>query len=202
MPHAEFSHRDVTTRLPYIARNKLYLYERPYGVDFSVDHFEDAKPSNHLFDVQPVTIQDVRSRGIDNFNLDVNGFCYIKAATSLTAADALAAAPGIKPLYFEEIEAILHEHFPQYSRFECMDLITRKRDPAFPNNVGAVVTHEQPAGIPHTDFSVTGAFSQMEGAFPGQKMYYENKSFDLLKCVGNGDIQIIMLSMLAASDGL
>ena len=35
--------------------------------------------------------------------------------------------------------------------------------------------------MPHTDFSVEGAFMRMQEAFPGQDTFYKSHSFDLLK---------------------
>jgi hypothetical protein len=55
--------------------------------------------------------------------------------------------------------------------------------PEFPRKIGIEVDFEQPAALPHTDFSVTGAFMRMKEAFPNQEEHYENKSFDLLKWV-------------------
>lgn len=59
----------------------------------------------------------------------------------------------------------------------------RKRAPGFPHEIGAEVDYEQPAAMPHTDFSVEGAFMRMREAFPGQERHYENKDFDLIKYV-------------------
>lgn len=59
----------------------------------------------------------------------------------------------------------------------------RKRAPGFPRQTGAKAEFEQPAAMPHTDFSVAGAFLRMKDVFPGQEEHYEKKSFDLLKWV-------------------
>lgn len=57
----------------------------------------------------------------------------------------------------------------------------RNRDPRYPCKEEAIVTHEQPAGIPHADFSVDGAVMQLDYAFPGQIDYFKDKEYDLLK---------------------
>ena len=57
----------------------------------------------------------------------------------------------------------------------------RKRSPGFPVAEGMKVEFEQPAALPHTDFSVHGAFQRMEEAFPGQEQHYKDKDFDMLK---------------------
>jgi hypothetical protein len=57
----------------------------------------------------------------------------------------------------------------------------RKRAPGFPHDLGVRVEYEQPAAMPHTDFSIDGAFMRMEEAFPGQEVFYRSRSFDLLK---------------------
>ena len=59
----------------------------------------------------------------------------------------------------------------------------RKRSQKFPNQVGGAVEFPQPAVLPHTDFSVDGAFMRMAEAFPGQESVYRGRSFDLLKYV-------------------
>lgn len=46
-----------------------------------------------------------------------------------------------------------------------------------------MVESAQPAALPHSDFSRDGAFLAMEQFFPGQKEFFQNRDFDLLKSV-------------------
>ncbi|KAK4643020.1 hypothetical protein QC761_402305 [Podospora bellae-mahoneyi] len=57
----------------------------------------------------------------------------------------------------------------------------RKRDPAFPSpGAVSIVSHEQPAGVPHSDFSVGGLPLQIELSFPGQWENLKDKEFDVI----------------------
>jgi hypothetical protein len=44
-----------------------------------------------------------------------------------------------------------------------------------------VITHEQPARITHSDYSVDGAMLQLRDSFPNQEEYFEDKEFDMIK---------------------
>ncbi|OTA87933.1 hypothetical protein M434DRAFT_130615 [Hypoxylon sp. CO27-5] len=56
----------------------------------------------------------------------------------------------------------------------------RKRDARFPSNELAIITHEQPACLAHSDYSIRGAILQLKNSFPGQEEYFENKEFDMI----------------------
>lgn len=57
----------------------------------------------------------------------------------------------------------------------------RKRHEKFPSSEKALVSHEQPACIPHSDYSIQGAILQLKSIFPGQEKHFENKEFDMIK---------------------
>ena len=57
----------------------------------------------------------------------------------------------------------------------------RRRHPAFPNGEENRAEFAQPSTMAHADFSREGAFLRMADVFPGQELYYENRSFDLIK---------------------
>lgn len=57
----------------------------------------------------------------------------------------------------------------------------RKRDERFPSEQLAVVSHEQPACLAHSDYSVAGATMQLKASFPEQEGFFEGKEFDLIK---------------------
>ena len=117
MPSTE-SHA-VQTRLPYLARDELYSHEKPFGADFPVDKFEGAQLANHVFDDRLVVVNDVRA--ILPPSIEQNGFCFIKADTSLKAADATNERTSAVQSYLLEIQRLLYDHFPEYSRIEVMD---------------------------------------------------------------------------------
>ncbi|KAF7503085.1 hypothetical protein GJ744_004332 [Endocarpon pusillum] len=169
---------EIQTYMPYLARNERYNKEKPFGADFPVDRCEGGQCANHIFDNQAVTVHNMR--GGEQPVLDRHGFCLVHAQTSLTAAEASNSRTPPMERYLGEIERILYEKFPEYLRIEIMDFQVRKRVPEFPHKIGVKVEFEQPATVPHTDFSVSGAFMRMKDIFPGQEEHYENKSFDLI----------------------
>lgn len=44
-----------------------------------------------------------------------------------------------------------------------------------------MITHEQPARITHSDFSINGAMLQLRDTFPDQEKYFEDKEYDMIK---------------------
>ncbi|KAK3379094.1 putative CmcJ-like methyltransferase [Lasiosphaeria ovina] len=168
--------KDFTTTIQYISRDPLYQVEKAYSADFVPDNGET--PLNHIFDLQPIHVKDIVSP--QEFELDVHGFCLLKAKTMLSAEDALTNQSSVEMDYINEIEALLYLKFPEYKRIEAMNFIVRNRDARYPSTEEAVVTHEQPAGIPHADFSREGGLMQLDYAFPGQLEYLKDKDYDLL----------------------
>src|SRR6478736_4411991 len=79
--------KNVSSYMTFLSRNELYQTEKPYATDFPVDHIKGAQMTNHIFDTRPVVFHDARLTS-DEFTLDQNGFCFIRAATSLHAENA------------------------------------------------------------------------------------------------------------------
>ncbi|KAI0448369.1 hypothetical protein F5B21DRAFT_497736 [Xylaria acuta] len=169
---------DFKTTIPYLKRDPLYKKIKPFSASFRVENVTEEQSSNHMFEYKPAVVHDVRGHESD-FDLDTNGFCFMKQSTFLTSEKANNIAEH-QEQYFDEIAEFLYRAFPQYSRFECMDLQVRKRHPDFPNSVGKRVDFDQPAGLPHCDFSTGGAVIQMTEAFPGQDQHWKGQDFDLL----------------------
>lgn len=196
------SSRDVVSTISYLAHDKLWDTEKPYIADFPLDGIEGATWTNQILHKHPTTIRDVR--GIDReFTLDRNGFCFMRGSTSLTAEAALQDSKSCEESYFEEIESLMQDRFPMYSRFECFDLTVsfckpvlacsidkksqvRKRDPTFPwEDEIKLIKHEQPAVVAHSDYSPQGALMELKAVFPGQEIFFEDKEFDILKFVAD-----------------
>jgi hypothetical protein len=116
---AQVMAREVHTQMPYLARHEIFDREKPFGADFPVDHFQGGQLANHIYDNQAITVHDIR-RGKPPA-LDLNGFCFIRAPTSLRAAEATNLRSPPVEKYLGEIERILYEAFPEYSRIEIMD---------------------------------------------------------------------------------
>ncbi|GLI79323.1 hypothetical protein PoHVEF18_007653 [Penicillium ochrochloron] len=138
--------------------------------------------TNHIFDTRPITFHDARAAK-EGFTLDQNGFCFIKAGTSLQAEDAASERTEIMEQYMQEIVGILRTKLPQYQEIKAMDFQVRKRHLAFPNGEERRAEFAQPSTMAHTDFSARGAFLRMADIFPDQPSYYQNRKFDLIKYV-------------------
>ncbi|KAL2286331.1 hypothetical protein FJTKL_07106 [Diaporthe vaccinii] len=83
--------------------------------------------------------------------------------------------------YWNQIERILEDKFPQYSRIESYDLTLRSRDVDFPKNARVYVdSHEQPATMPHADVSRGGAVTELRHVFPGQEIHWRDKDYDII----------------------
>lgn len=170
----------VSTTIQYLARSSLYKTEKPFSTDFEVDdEFPGALKANYSLSSQSVSVTPIQDD--DAFNMDVHGFCVIKAATNLTRYDALNWPRDVEDAYFQELEAILHQTFPQYTRFEAFEFVVRRRDERFPSSQVAIVEYEQPACLAHSDFSAHGAMLQLAASFPGQQPYFEAAEFDMIK---------------------
>jgi hypothetical protein len=194
---------DFSTSISYLARLPLYQKEKPYSADF--DPGDGNHRTNHVFDDKTVTIHQVDSTR--TFDLNVNGFCMLRSEPCFRAENALQNPRDVEEACFAEAEALLHYHFPEYERIDAMSMTVcvlrpappcsrsreshhfeflqvRKRDERFPVPAEAKpvpVSHEQPATIPHCDFSLFGKDVQLEMSFPGQTEYFKSKDFDLLK---------------------
>ncbi|KAF5000630.1 hypothetical protein FDECE_11167 [Fusarium decemcellulare] len=169
--------KDFTTEVPYIARDPLYKEEKLFSCDF--DHGDSAFARNHKYDRTSITVKELIDPAA--FSLDTHGFCVLKAKSSLSPDKALDDKREIEESYSHEIEELLRQHFPEYSRIEMMNVVVRKRDPRYPApGNAAIASHEQPAGVPHTDFSVDGLPLQAELSFPGQWVHLKDMDFDVL----------------------
>lgn len=167
--------------LNYLARSPVFETEKAFSTDFPVDHVPGARRTNHTIEAREVNITAITDN--NTWSLDKHGFCMIRAKTNLDA-DEVYSPQGrekVQDAYWYDIEAILHEHFPQYSRIECFDLTARRRDPDFP----AVAMpyrpeYQPPSTVAHSDYSQRGGYLTLEHCFPGQEDYWEGKDFDIL----------------------
>ncbi|KAH0556663.1 hypothetical protein GP486_005535 [Trichoglossum hirsutum] len=169
----------METHVRYLARSPIFETEKAFSTDYPVDHVEGARRTNHEVDDRPVTVSAIEDPSY--WKLDVHGFCILHAETHL---DPYKKKREVQDAYWYEIEAILHKHFPQYSRIEGFDLTLRKRGPEFPAiSRGYRDEFEQPASMAHSDYSQGGGFLTLQYCFPGQDDYWKDRDFDMLKCV-------------------
>ncbi|KAK6507664.1 hypothetical protein TWF481_006086 [Arthrobotrys musiformis] len=168
----------METEIHYLAKDELFDREKPFDTDFSVASIPGARSSNHTVDTRTVVVNEITNP--DEWDLNTHGFCIIKAETKLDPDDVFTRKKEIQNDYWYEIEAILHEKFPEYSRIDAYDCTVRKRDPDFPRITRTYVDYEQPARRPHTDCSQKGSYMNLEHSFPGQEEFWKGKEFDIL----------------------
>ena len=112
--------QNFDSTIPYLKRDPLYKKIKPFSASFRVENVTEEQSSNHIFEYKPMIIYD--SRDVQEpFELDFNGFCFMKNPTFMTSELADNVAEH-QDLYFKEVEEFLYKAFPQYLRFECMDL--------------------------------------------------------------------------------
>ncbi|KAI8949996.1 putative CmcJ-like methyltransferase [Xylaria longipes] len=165
----------LETKVRYLARDDLYRVEKPYSADFAVDEQSGAKRSNMITTDRHVQVVPVTSR--DVFDINLNGFCI---DTNLTLEEALERPEEAELEYQAELELILHKHFPEYTRFEGLDFVVRRRHPDYPSEKVQLVNYQQPATVAHSDYTPEGAIEQLKGSFPGQEAHFLDKEYDMI----------------------
>ncbi|KAI4287470.1 MAG: hypothetical protein L6R35_003276, partial [Caloplaca aegaea] len=169
---------DLMTSIPYLARSPVYEREKPYQMDHTVHRPDGIGFANHELERHPITVLDIRNR--QKPSIERNGFCIVKANTTLSADQASNARTPAMSKYLDEIERLLYREFPEYSRIEVLDWGIRKRSPDYPAKIDNDAVFEQPAALPHSDFSTRGAFLHLSEAFPGQEKHFADKDYDLI----------------------
>jgi hypothetical protein len=109
----------METSISYLAQDLIFDIEKPFDTDVPVDHTPGARASNHRNDERAVTVYAITDPS--EWDLEKHGFGFIKAKTGLKAEDALTRKREVQEEYWYEIEALLYENYPQYSRIECYD---------------------------------------------------------------------------------
>jgi hypothetical protein len=109
----------METTMHYIARSPIFETEKAFDTDFPVDNIEGARGTNHTTDARAVIVHPIQDPTY--WDLDVHGFCVLKEKTHLDPQDAFSRKREVQKDYWFEIEAILHEVFPRYSRIESYD---------------------------------------------------------------------------------
>ena len=106
--------RSVSARMVYVANDKLYETEKPYVTSFPVEKIPGAKPTNHIFCYQDVSVVDVRSQTEHELGLDISGFSFIKSSLHYPMASFESSA-FIQYQYFEDMRRLLYDQFPWYT---------------------------------------------------------------------------------------
>jgi len=111
----------VRTTLQYLARETLYQSEKPYSADFEIEEHDGVKKSNYVLTKESVVVSPMDRS--NKFTLDTNGFCIIKSKTALQADQVLSNPQSVEAQYFDELRAIIFEHFPEYTQLEPMEFV-------------------------------------------------------------------------------
>ena len=69
-----------------------------------------------------------------HWDLNVHGFCILKAKTHLDPQEVLLRKKDLQKACWYEIEALLHEKFPEYTRIESYDCTVSHRTSLFIRN--------------------------------------------------------------------
>ncbi|KAJ2994000.1 hypothetical protein NUW58_g1671 [Xylaria curta] len=168
----------LSTTMNYVARLDIFNTEKAFSTDFPVSSVPGARRSNH--EVEQTTVQVHPIENESQFNIDIHGFCVIKAKTNLDPDQAFANGEEVKRAYWEQIEKILAQKFPEYTRIEGFDFTVRKRDEDFPAVSRLYQDHEQPLRSPHIDWTAKGSKLQLRDSFPGQDHIWLDKDYDII----------------------
>ena len=106
--------RSVSARMVYVADDELYETEKPYVISFPVETIPGAKPTNHIFCYQDVSVIDVRSQTEQELGLEISGFSFVKSSLRCPIASFESSA-FIQYQYFEDMRQLLYELFPWYT---------------------------------------------------------------------------------------
>lgn len=105
--------------MAYLAQSTIFETEKAFDTDFPVDHIPSARKTNHENDIRTINIYEVKDP--KQWDLNVHGFCILQAETHLSSYDAFKNKEEAQKSYWYEIEALIHEHFPEYTRIESYD---------------------------------------------------------------------------------
>ncbi|KAF4551562.1 Aspirochlorine biosynthesis protein N-like protein 4 [Elsinoe fawcettii] len=164
--------------LTYLSRDALWQTEKPYFFESVPKSGLLGPRTNYVRENREATINPTNSSVA--FDLDIHGFSILKEQTDLDPEIALADPDKVQEAYTSQIADILRRHFPQYRRLEAIDFVVRRRDARFPTEDTIDVTHQQPAGLMHTDYSIEGALMQLHYTFPGNEDALKGRDYDML----------------------
>jgi hypothetical protein len=123
----------METSINYIAETSILDTEKAFSTDFPVHHVKGALQSNLQSEPRPVTVTAIEN--LDEWKLDTHGFCVLRGHTHLDPHQVYTDKAAVQGAYWNELEAILHANFPQYSRIECFDLTVRGHSLALTSNI-------------------------------------------------------------------
>lgn len=114
---------NMETKIPYLARSPIFQTEKAFDTDFPVDDVISARKTNHETDERAVKVHD----DTKHWDLDVHGFCVLKAHTHLDPHNVFTSKEKVQKAYWYQIEALLHREFPEYTRIESYDCTVSKK---------------------------------------------------------------------------
>lgn len=113
----------LETNVAYLARDDIFGTVKAFDTDFPVAHIPGAQRTNLGVDVKNVQVHEITDP--TQWDLDIHGFCVISAKTDLDPKAVWTQKRQIQMEYWNQIERILENKFPQYSRIESYDLTVR-----------------------------------------------------------------------------
>lgn len=109
----------MKTALDYVSRTPILEKEKSFDTDFLVDWIPGARRSNIVFEQKDVLVTPILDS--EHWDIDQHGFCILKAKTNLSVEKAFEKEKETQKACWYEIEALLHDKFPQHSRIEGYD---------------------------------------------------------------------------------
>lgn len=119
----------MKSEIQYIVRKPEPWVEKAFTTDYPIDHVkgvEGIRTRNIDWEPRQVIVEEITD--LSFWKLDVHGFCFLRAETHIDPDKAYKDKNQVKDAFWYELEAILHEHFPLYSRIEAFDITVGTRN--------------------------------------------------------------------------
>jgi hypothetical protein len=108
----------ITPRLKFLKWQKLYEIEKPFQVFINIPpHVKDQRTTNLVYEDVQVDIKDARDHE-NSFNLDKQGFIYLKHTTNVQDFEQRAA---VEEAYLPEIEQLIRSNMQGVDRVHFFD---------------------------------------------------------------------------------
>ncbi|KAF4992900.1 hypothetical protein FGRMN_6843 [Fusarium graminum] len=169
----------LSTTISYLARSDILLKEKAFDTDYPVSHLPGIRQTNHVTEDVEVEVHEITDK--THWDIDVHGFCILNHEPLLDPAELWIRKEEAQKLYEKEIEQLVAERFPEYTRIQPYDVTLRNRAPDFPIPERVYVeTHKQPATKPHADVTPLGAIMELSHVFPGQEQFFKGTDYDII----------------------
>ncbi|PVH89532.1 hypothetical protein DL98DRAFT_600828 [Cadophora sp. DSE1049] len=176
------SYHHVKSSLHFLTRDPIYQSEKPYLVDKEVDlsNVPRAVETNRILEECPVKVHDVRACLMQEVDIDVTGWTFVKGEAEMSTAD-FHDPPTMESTYFDELLQMMKDQFPQYSSLALLDHVVRpqKKSQVSTRGWGCYRSGATFITYTHSDFSTKGAERRGE-IYVKENPTLEGIPFDML----------------------